>query len=118
MYINTNILTDKCSYSVADLHSKILDPPGPIFFIFHAFFGKMWPNNRLTPPWDWRPLRNPGSAADSISLQIITNQSRHIIFVQPKIDRRGPNLFNLSLQFMLIDTIGNNIKLICSGGST
>ena len=41
-------------YTVADLHSKILDarppPPGPKFFQFHAVFGKIWQNRMLAPP--------------------------------------------------------------------
>ena len=54
------------SVPVADLHTKILDPPRSNFFTFHAVLGESWPNNRLVPP----PLGlatpllvNPGSAA-------------------------------------------------------
>ena len=40
-------------------------PPAQYFFIFHAVFGKNWPNNRLTFPSGWRPpLGNPGSATE------------------------------------------------------
>ena len=46
-------------YSVADLHSKILDarpaPWGSKFFQFHAVFGKFWRNRMLAPP----PRGNP-----------------------------------------------------------
>ena len=49
---------------VADLHSKILDPPGSKFFQFHAVFGKNWQNRMLAPPGEFAhpPRGNPGSA--------------------------------------------------------
>ena len=39
-------------FTVADLHSKILDAPlsGSKFFQFHAVFGKIWQNRMLAPP--------------------------------------------------------------------
>ena len=40
-------------FTVADLHSKILDarpPRGSKFFQFHAVFGKIWQNRMLAPP--------------------------------------------------------------------
>ena len=49
-------------YTVADLHSKILDARTPPprrskFFQFHAVFGKIWQNRMLAPPLrSWRPL--------------------------------------------------------------
>ena len=52
---STHFKLHRHSCTAADLHSKVLDarpPPqlGPIFFIFHAVFGKFWPqNNRLSP---------------------------------------------------------------------
>ena len=37
-------------YSVADLHSKILDASHSNFLHFHAVFGEIRPNYRLAPP--------------------------------------------------------------------
>ena len=67
--MDRNNLSDSSSeeFSVADLHSKILDapPPGSKFFQFHAVFGKFWQNRMLAPPLEsWYPLlgENTGSA--------------------------------------------------------
>ena len=65
------IVHSSTPFSVADLHSKILDarPPswGSKFFQFHAVFGKIWPNRVLAPPPGELappPRGNPGSATD------------------------------------------------------
>ena len=44
---------------------QFLDMPPAQFLSFHAVFGKIWPTQKLRPPFEVAapPLGNPGSAA-------------------------------------------------------